>query len=241
MSVKQVIRRVLNLLHLDVTKNLAYDRLTKAILKKVVSEESNCIDVGCHKGEILDLILVESPKGQHFAFEPIPFFYHRLKEKYSGNVRIFPFALSEKSGKTSFNFVKNAPAYSGIKERKYQTENPDIEKIDVELKPLDEVIPSNIKIDFIKIDVEGGEFDVLRGAKRILIDDKPILLFESGLGASEYYGTTPDSLFDFLEEFGYSLFIMKDFVKNASPLTASAFKTIYETNAEYYFVAESRS
>jgi len=237
MSVKQTIRRFFNMLHLDVTKNLAYDRLTKVILKKTLKQSSNCIDVGAHKGEILDLILVHAPAGQHYAFEPIPLFYNKLKEKYTKNVTVLSYALSEKSGVTSFNFVKNAPAYSGIKERKYQTETPNNEKIEVELKPLDEVISPEVKIDFIKIDVEGGEFDVLRGAKRILTNDQPILLFESGLGASEYYGTTPKSLYDFFKELDYKVFTLKSFAKNGKPLTPTAFKTIYETNAEYYFVA----
>src|SRR5690554_7788214 len=72
MAVKDILREILINLRLDLTKNLEYDRLTRAILKKFLKNNHNCIDVGCHKGEILDLMLTYSPQGKHYAFEPIP-------------------------------------------------------------------------------------------------------------------------------------------------------------------------
>ena len=148
-------------------------------MKKVIQKDSNCIDIGCHKGEILQFILKLAPQGKHFAFEPIPYLYDQLNVKFKNQATIFPFALSDKNGQTTFNLVKNAPAYSGINKRKYAVENPEIEEIQVELKQLDEVIPAETKIDLIKIDVEGGEFDVLKGAKNILKNHQPILVWIS--------------------------------------------------------------
>ena len=150
------IRSTLNFFHLDLTKNLEYDRLTKCIMKRCIHPQSNCIDVGCHKGEILDVILTLAPKGQHFAFEPIPVLFRQLQEKYKHKATIYPYALSDVNGTSSFQFVKNAPAYSGIHKRKYNIATPDIEQIHVELKTLDKLIPMDTRIDFIKIDVEGG-------------------------------------------------------------------------------------
>jgi len=157
MDIKNIIRIALNLLHIDLTKNLEYDRLTKSIMKQILKPDSNCIDVGCHKGEILDIVLKVSPEGKHFGFEPIPYLYKDLKNRYNGKATILPYALSEKNGSSTFQHVKNAPAYSGIKKRKYNTNHPDIEEINVELKRLDDIIDSSIKIDLIKIDVEGAE------------------------------------------------------------------------------------
>ena len=48
----------------------------------------------------------------------------------------------------------------------------------VELKKLDDVIPTDVTIDFIKIDVEGAELGVLKGAKNVLLKNKPIIIFE---------------------------------------------------------------
>jgi hypothetical protein len=76
--VKESLREILISLHLDLTKNLKYDRLTRKILKNQLEVNFNCIDVGCHKGEILDLMLKYAPEGEHYAFEPIPYLYQEL-------------------------------------------------------------------------------------------------------------------------------------------------------------------
>ena len=72
MIVKKVAKVILTKLHLDLTNNIKYDRLTEMIMKIIIQKGSNCIDIGCHTGEILDNILKLAPEGQHFAFEPIP-------------------------------------------------------------------------------------------------------------------------------------------------------------------------
>ena len=237
MNLKNTIRATLIFLHLDLTKNLEYDRLTKKILKQVLKQNSNCVDVGCHKGEILDEIIALAPNGKHFAFEPLPHLYQTLKHKYSGKATIYPFALSDKSGSTTFNFVKNAPAYSGINKRKYDTATPDIEEITVELNTIDAVL-LNQKIDLIKIDVEGGEFGVLKGAAALLKRDLPVVIFESGMGASDFYGTQPKDLYQFLNgDIGLKISTLKGFLNKDKALDLHAFEHCFNTNTEYYFIA----
>jgi FkbM family methyltransferase len=238
MDIKNTIRLLLNFLHLDLTQNLKYDRLTKLIMKKVIKNSSNCIDVGCHKGEILDDILKYAPNGKHFGFEPIPPMFNKLVENYKNKATILPYALSDKNGESTFQFVKNAPAYSGIIKRKYEVENAEIDEIKVELKKLDEVIPTDLSIDFIKIDVEGGEFDVLKGAIDLLKRNKPFVVFEFGLGASDFYGTKPEEIFNLLnKEIGLKISNLDSFIKDKPALEIEEFKTLYNTNKEYYFIA----
>jgi FkbM family methyltransferase len=238
MSVKDKVRSLLNYVHLDITQNLKYDRLTKKIIKENVLSGSNCIDIGCHKGEILEILLNQAPDGTHFAFEPLPNFYNELEKKFKDKATVFPFALSDKTGETVFHFVKNAPAYSGIQKRKYAVQEPDIEEINVQLKQLDEVIPENVKVDFIKIDVEGGEFDVLKGGKNLLANNKPLLIFEFGKGASDFYNVKPNELFDFLTDLNYSIYSLVNFVGDNAPFKKQAFEETYDKNKEYYFVAK---
>jgi FkbM family methyltransferase len=238
MTIKDFIREALIFSHIDLTKNLKYDRLTKAIMKKHIKNDSNCVDIGCHKGEILSLMIKFSPKGKHYAFEPIPYLFNEIKEKFEDKAKIYPFALSDTNGKTTFQLVKNAPAYSGIKQRKYAIKNPEIEEIEVEMKKLDDVISLKEKIDFIKIDVEGGEFGVLKGAQKIINKDKPIVLFECGRGASEFYGTKPEDIYDFItKEIGLKIFTLQSFIKNNSSMGAKEFENCFNTGEEYYFVA----
>lgn len=237
MSFKDKMRSLLNYVHLDITQNLKYDRLTKKIIKENLDSDSNCIDIGCHKGEILEILLNQANKGTHFAFEPLPTYYNELVKSFENRATIYPYALSDKSGETEFHFVKNAPAYSGIEKRKYAIQDPDIEKLKVTLKKLDDVIPENIKIDFIKIDVEGGEFDVLKGGKRLLQENKPLLIFEFGKGASDFYNVKPKELFEFLADLKYSIYTLDNFVNHKSSYSLEGFEKAYEMNKEYYFVA----
>lgn len=237
---KNIVRSILNYFHLDVTKNLHYDRLTKEIIKKALTSNSNTIDIGCHKGEILCELIKNAPQGTHFGFEPIPVLFEKLKEEFKNKATIFPYALAETNGTTSFHYVKNAPAYSGIKKRKYNIKNPDIEKIEVELKKLDDVIPPSIKIDFIKIDVEGAELGVLKGAEQLLKKDKPIVIFECGLGSSEYYNTQAKDVFDFLNlQIGFKIYTLENWLSKNTSLSENEFITCFNTNSEYYFVADS--
>ena len=238
MAFKDFIRSVLIFFHLDITKNLEYDRLTKLIMKQNLSEDSNCIDVGCHKGEILDLMLKYAPKGKHYAFEPIPYLYNDLVDRFEGKAKIYPYALSYQDGNTTFQLVKNAPAYSGIKKRRYDISNPEIEEINVELKALDNLIPENVAVNFIKIDVEGAELGVLKGAKRIIQKNKPLIVFEFGLGGSDYYGTTPNDIFDLLvRQSGLKIYTLKAFINKEEPLSLQNLEEIFKSNREYYFVA----
>lgn len=238
MPLKDLIKKILVFLHLDLTKNMRYDRLTSAILKRELKPSSNCIDVGCHRGEIMDVILRHSPLGQHAGFEPIPNLYHFLQKKYEGKrITLHKMALSDHATTTTFNIVTNAPAYSGLKLRKYTIAHPKIEVIETEVRKMDDVIDKSLKIDFIKIDVEGAELQVLKGAADILMRCKPFVLFEFGKGASEFYNTTADDIFHFFVQCGMQIYTLKGFLKRQQSLSAQQLQDFYQSNSEYYFVA----
>lgn len=235
---KQLIRSLLWALHLDVTRNLRYDRLTWKVMQKVLQPDSNCIDVGCHKGELLEWMLKLSPKGKHFAFEPIPELRSKLEAKFKDvDVEIFGYALSNESGNAEFQLVKNAPAYSGLKRRTYAVKEPEIEVIQIEKKLLDEVIPASAKISLIKVDVEGAEYLVLQGAKELIRSCRPAILFEFGIGAADYYDVHPQQVFELMEELKMDIFTLNDFLQGNAPLSAIELGIHFRENTEYYFIA----
>lgn len=241
MSLKEILRNVLIKLHVDVTKNLKYDRLTLKVLEKVLCYGGNAIDVGCHKGEILDVILKLAPLGHHSGFEPIPSMFEQLKSTFEGRATIYPFALSDHNGTTTFQHVRNAPAYSGMRKRDYATSHPDIEEITVEMRTLDSVLPGDQTVRLIKIDVEGAEFLVLKGALQTLRKHQPVVIFECGLGASEYYDTLPEQLYDLLyRDAGLKIHLIPDWLKGYPWLSREEFCNIYREKKEYYFVASAQ-
>lgn len=236
-GLKNIIRSTLQWLHLDLTKNLKYDRLTKKIICHSIKPGMGCVDIGCHKGEILDLMIAANPEGRFWAFEPIPELATALEKKYGSKVDINTSALSDSAGTTKFNYVRNAPAYSGILQRTYATDKPEIELLTVVKSKLDDLIGPDQKVGFIKIDVEGGELPVLRGAERIIKENKPVILFECGLGASEHYGTRPEDVFSFFREKEMGLWLVDRFLDKSRALSSSDFIGHFNRNDEYYFVA----
>jgi FkbM family methyltransferase len=239
MSFKQFIKELLVRLDLPVTKNLQYDSYTLKILDKILKPGSNCVDIGCHKGEILDTILKFSPYGKHYAFEPIPYLFDFLKEKFKkNNISLYSVALFDSKGKTSFHHVINAPAYSGIRRRKYATKDVEIDEMTVETDLLDNIIPETESIDFIKIDVEGAEYGVLRGSLKTVKRCRPTIIFEFGLGAADYYETKPETLFSLItEECEMKVSTLHDFLKGIQSLTMNQFCKLFHSGKEYYFVA----
>jgi FkbM family methyltransferase len=222
------------------TRNQQYDLQTGQVIQKVCNSNSNTIDVGTHEGSILDLLIQQSPQGFHYGFEPIPVLHETLTAKYAGNdrVKLFALALADTSGKTSFNYVLSNPSYSGIKKRKYDRKKETDTIITVDMNLLDEVIlPLNQKIDFIKIDVEGGEMAVLKGATELMKRDRPVIVFECGIGGTDMYNTTPAQLYEFFSQLGYHLSLMKEFLRGKPSFSKEAFEEQYYQKLNYYFIA----
>jgi len=236
---KDFLKKILKALPIAFTKNQRYDRLTERVISKVCRPTSNCADVGCHKGEILDLFLAAAPQGQHFGFEPIPKLFQNLKEKYDNltNCRFFDIALSNTSGTSGFNYVVTNPSYSGLLRRSYDRANEEDTQITVRTEKLDDVWPADLRLDVLKIDVEGGEQIVLEGARETLIRWKPTVIFEHGLGASDFYGSTPEQVFKLFESCGMRIFLLENFLNSGPCLDAKGFARQFYERKNYYFVA----
>lgn len=236
---KERIKNILKKLPISVTRNQKYDALTLKIMEIVLEENSSFIDVGCHKGELLDYALKLAPKGAHFGFEPIPDLYEELVKSHGSFAEIKKIALSDKRGLSTFNYVKSNPAYSGIKKRSYPKKET-IQQIEVKLDTMDNQLKKVERVNLIKIDVEGGEMGVLRGAVDVLKKWSPVVIFEHGLGGSDFYGTTPEEMWEFLNENDYCVFSLRGFVANKSSLTIEQFINLFDTNKEYYFIAKPK-
>ncbi len=187
----------------------------------------------------MDLFLHYAPEGVHWGFEPIPVLYEGLVKKYAGSTkcRILDIALSDRKGTSSFNYVVSNPSYSGLVKRKYDHPNEQDTLITVRTERLDDVLSPDLPVDLIKIDVEGGEILVLRGAVQTLSRCKPVVIFEHGLGASELYGATPEQVFDLFAQCGLRVSLMRRFLDDRPPLTREEFARHYYQKYDYYFIA----
>lgn len=218
----------------DLVKDEIYDRQAFEVMERVLKPESCCVDIGCHKGQFLDEYIRRSPKGTHYAFEPIPYLFEQLVEKYK-SARVFNYALSDKSGETSFFILPDKPALSGLNERETIQKELPREKITIRTERLDEVIPPEVKIDYIKIDVEGAEGPVISGALDTLKRNKPFVVLEHGEDSSLLFGMTSENIYDMLvTQCGLNISLLADWLSNKPPLTKHEFTS---QRGCWYFLA----
>lgn len=210
-----------------------------AVMRRVLGNEANCVDIGCAQGLYLDEMLRLAPAGHHLAFEPIPALYKNLQSRFGShpNLTIHNLALSNEAGQAKFHWNVSNPGWSGLSERDYPSDQDQIEVLDVALERLDDLIPADLRIDLLKIDVEGAELKVMEGAVGTLERCRPIVIFEYGLGSAEFYEAWPEQMFDLLEGIGLAVVSMEGFLAGEAPCDRVAFARNFHDHLSYYFVA----
>ena len=226
----------------QIDKNNYYDRLTYMIMERVLSASSACMDIGCHIGSFLQKMIKLSPEGTFYAFEPVPSLFDHLKNTYpSEQVFLYNIALSDQVGRTAFNYVVSNPGYSGIKRRKYdRPEEKDIQ-IEVLTDTLDHLFHGRvIDLRFMKIDVEGAEYLVMKGGRQLIKQNKPYIVFEHGLGGADYYGIRPEDVHDLLcDECGLHISVLPDWLSGKEPLDRRVFCDHFYQGKDYYYLAHA--
>ncbi len=219
------------------SKGAGYDKETSKVMRKILKKDSNCIDIGAYRGDILREMLKTAPQGKVFAFEPVPENYQYLIKKYS-NAAIYNMALSDRAGKSVFYHATGRPARSGLRKQSYPDPDENVEEITVNVDKLDNVIPNDTKIDFIKIDVEGAELFVLRGGEQLLKKSKPMVLFEHKPDLSRKFGTTTEQLYEFLSsQCNFNISLMKRWLRGGKPYSKEEFLNSVYSKSEFCFIA----
>ncbi len=150
----------------DMCLNGIYEPETTRYIKSIIKKGETFIDIGANCGYYtLLLARLVGPSGKGFSFEPIPHLYrilrHNLETNNYPNIRSYQAAAYYSTGSAQF-FVNRYHAASGLYARTWTKEI-----ITVDTIALDEIQEID-NVDFIKIDVEGAELDVLKGMKNIL-------------------------------------------------------------------------
>lgn len=138
------------------------------------------VDIGANIGQhTLFVSRVVGPTGSVISFEPIPHLYEQIKRSVEANamtnVNLLNLGCGEKESSMTLYINKaNIGASSVIAPSKDNKE----EKVTIHIiKAEDKLLPYK-KIDLIKIDVEGYEYQALLGLEKIIERDKPVLFIE---------------------------------------------------------------
>lgn len=205
----------INLYKDSILSRLIYDDVFECeevkFIKSLLKKGDTFIDVGANIGffTLIASLIVES-EGKIYSFEPTPETYRRLVENIEINSfkNIYPQQLALSNGVEKLSFHVSENGYDAWNSFVMLDRHENAKVIEVDTLLLDtflsekKIQPESIKL--IKIDVEGWEFNVFRGASNLLQDpNAPVLMVEftdvNAFAAGYYCG----ELYDYIEQFGY--------------------------------------
>lgn len=183
-----------------------YERNVVALLKDFLIKGSIFFDVGANVG-IFSLLAanIVGDSGHVYAFEPEPnnidCFRKSLERNHTDNVTLLAFAVGDRDGTMTFD--RKGGAFSGRLVARAGSADSS-RKMKVEVHALDSLVSRSVCAPptFCKIDVEGGEGDVLLGSKEVLQEHRPIMLVEM-------HDDNPDGMrlaYEVMNAFEYDLF-----------------------------------
>lgn len=157
-----------------------------------------------------------------YAFEPVESTYSVLKSNIHKNrlrsTHALCLALSKKSGQGEIN-VYNSSGNNSTYERDIPRDHPTkfVRKEKIQFESLDNFVETNNALapSLIKIDVEGGEMDVIDGAKRVIKKRMPIIVVEYSENTSRDAGYDRIEILNALEKFGYKVYGLSSEVVSA--------------------------
>lgn len=191
-------------------------------LTRMIQDSTNCIDIGSHLGSMLSFMKQLAPKGQHIAIEPIPYKSKWLQQKYP-DVKIFQMALSNTTGVVDFFLKPSLSGFSGLHLNNALVSEEGVQVLQVDCKRLDDIVPADLHIGFMKIDVEGGELNVLRGGEGILQRCRPNILFECAQAGLDAYDFSSKDIYDFFTGHSYGIYLAKDWLESGDALSYEQF------------------
>ena len=170
-------------------------------LPRFVHGGDTVVDVGGNHGlYTYHLSRLVGPAGRVHTFEPIPpnleILRYTIERHELSNVTVHPKACGEVNRRVRFA----VPIQNGVLGLGGARQDGDGLSFECEMVRIDDIIRANVS--FLKIDVEGAELFVLRGAEKLLQRCHPAILFEAG-GHTADFGYEQQAVFDYLAELGY--------------------------------------
>lgn len=183
--------------------------LETRVVRTLLNKGDVMIDVGAHIGwYTLNAAQKVGSKGHVFAFEPNPecldYLKRNLKLNQYNNVILEPIALCNRNGRVNF-WLGDDMGGSMIKENTQRLSRTPLKKIKAISSKLDSYCLHHKikKTKLIKIDVEGAEMQVLKGAIKVLKQFSPALIIEVLESNLRVNKSSKKELLKFLEKNGY--------------------------------------
>jgi FkbM family methyltransferase len=174
------------------------------------------VDGGANAGAYAIVMACHPAVKRVYAYEPAPAVFDALKRNLElnnagGKVVAVQAALVATAAPCNFLLAENAAySHTGTKmlrghghgkcpPLKYTT-------LTVDGTTLDTLVAQESKIDFIKLDLEGGELQAFKGAAQLLLRDHPVLLYEYQKENTAQHDYLPEEIEKLLSVYGYKKF-----------------------------------
>ena len=194
--------------------NGIYEPKETEVVKKEIKKGYTVLDIGANIGYYtLIFAKLVGLEGKVYAFEPDPKNFEILKKNVQinnyKNVVLIQKAVSDRNGEINLVLEENNTAGHNIR-----SDNTDgMNTINVDMTSLDEYFKNfDGNIDFIKMDVEGSEFGVIKGMKSLLARSKNVkIMTEFDPFFIKKFGVVPE---EFLDSFLQNHFKFYDLKKS---------------------------
>jgi FkbM family methyltransferase len=197
-----------------------YERRTRAALRRLVSPAALVLDIGANIGaHTLHLAQLVGPNGRVIAFEPTDYAYRKLTRNLelnpalAGRVTACHCFLAEHDEDrvpsaiySSWPLAREPGLHAKHLGREMRTESAQARSLDSVLSEL-----ADRRVQLVKLDVDGFECSVLRGATSLLKDVRPIFVMELSPYVLEEHGTSLDQLLSYFVPNGYSFYDERTF------------------------------
>ncbi|MFN3420989.1 MAG: FkbM family methyltransferase [Armatimonadota bacterium] len=204
---------------------------TKVFLSHL-REGMTVMDIGANIGVYaLHFARKVGPNGKVYAFEPVPENFERLKEHIAlnnaTNIVPVPLALFDRKGTVKISVAEGASSIFCWSTDQF---------VEVPTTTLDEFVAEQgvMRVDALKLDVEGAELQVIHGADKTIRQFKPVMMVELNEYTLRAAGTSPEELFQTITSYGYKAFVIRN--KRLIPSDKVVRPTSYPNGDNYLFL-----
>lgn len=204
--------------YLQKLKNTEFKKSEWTALNELLKNEVNVIfDIGAHRGNTVTDFVNTYPNSSVHSFEPFPESCEFFIRKHGENkkVQLNQYALAAVKGKTLLNINKSVDTNSLLNSKKINASSDKscvtVDRIEVETDTLDNYCSKNSinSIDILKMDVQGSEIEVLKGAFKMLSENRIKVIFSETYFQQQYES---QPLFHDISKFLYTYgFVLQDF------------------------------
>lgn len=200
----------------DLPRRRVQDNVIELYYRIFHTKERDFVDGGANQGRHFIPMLRAAGSGRVVAFEPIPEFADALARRAAQlfladkqwAVRKQALGALEATAAFTQFIDPEHSCFSGLTSLGQKFTTSPCSTIEVEVTTLDIVVRElDLDPQFVKLDLEGGEYHALLGSTNTLATRRPVVVFEdSGPEAAVSYGYSDEEFIDFFSELDYSLY-----------------------------------